>query len=217
MAERITAAAFSEADGVDDWRVLWWQAFAVYRTGSFAKGLDLLNAIGELAEEANHHPDVNLRWGVLEVRLATHSINALTQADLDLARKISGVAAERGIEAAQPSAIRTWEFALDALDVDKVRAFWAAILGYELVGDSDLADPLGIYPPIYVQQMDEMRTGRGRIHIDVAVPHDEAEARIAAALEAGGTVVRDDNAPSWWTLADPEGNEVDIATWQGRD
>ena len=91
------------------------------------------------------------------------------------------------------------------------------MLGYKNVGDSDIADPLGIYPPVYVQQMDDMRTGRNRIHIDVGVPHDQAEARVAAALEAGGTLVNDSYAPSWWTLADPEGNEVDIATWMGRD
>ena len=47
---------------------------------------------------------------------------------------------------------------------------------------------------------------------DLYVPADQAQARIAAALAAGGTVVRD-NGPQWWTLADPEGNEVDIAPW----
>jgi hypothetical protein len=61
------------------------------------------------------------------------------------------------------------------------------------------------------------RTGRNRIHIDVGVPHDQAEARVAAALAAGGSLVEDRFAPAWWTLADPEGNEVDLATWIGRD
>jgi 4a-hydroxytetrahydrobiopterin dehydratase len=91
------------------------------------------------------------------------------------------------------------------------------VLGYEMAGDSDIADPDDLYPPVYVQQMDQMRTGRNRIHIDVGVPHDQAEARVAAALAAGGTLVNDRFAPTWWTLADPEGNEVDLATWIGRD
>ena len=65
--------------------------------------------------------------------------------------------------------------------------------------------------------MDAPRTGRNRIHIDVGVPHDQAEARVAAAVAAGGTVVNDTHAPMFWTLADPEGNEVDLATWIGRD
>ncbi len=216
MATVITAQQFSDAEGVDDWRVLWWQAFAVFRTKSFATGLALVNEIGRLAEEANHHPDLNFRYSVLEVRLATHSTMSLTDQDLDLARKISAAAEALGVSA-DPAAVRTWEFALDALDVDRVRAFWCAVLGYKNVGDSDIADPLGLYPAVYVQQMDEPRTGRNRIHIDVGVPHDQAEERVAAALAAGGTLVNAANAPGWWTLADPEGNEVDIATWQGRD
>lgn len=214
--EKITAADFSAAEGVDDWRVLWWQAFALFRTKTFATGLALVNEIGRLAEEANHHPDLNFRYGVLEVRLSTHDTMSLTTADLDLARAISAAACELGV-AGDPAAIRTWEFALDAVDVDAVRRFWAAVLGYDLVGDTDIADPIGLYPPVYVQQMDAPREGRNRIHIDLGVPHDVAEARVAAAVAAGGRVVRDEFAPMWWTLADPEGNEVDIATWQGRD
>lgn len=215
MDEQITPRQFHDADGVDDWRVLWSVAFALYRTGDFATGLALVAEIGRLAEQAGHHPDLNLRAGVLEVRLVTRSTWSLTGADLALARQISAAADTLGVRA-DPARTRTWEFAIDALDVDKVRAFWCAVLGYEPVGDSDIADPDGLYPPVYVQQMDTMRTGRNRIHIDVGVPHDQAEARVAAALAAGGTLVEDRFAPMWWTLADPEGNEVDLATWIGR-
>lgn len=56
-----------------------------------------------------------------------------------------------------------------------------------------------------------------QIHIDIYVPHDQAEARVAAAIAAGGHVVSDENAPGWWTLADAEGNEVDVASWPDRD
>jgi 4a-hydroxytetrahydrobiopterin dehydratase len=216
MTETITPAQFHESDGIDDWRVLWSVAFALYRTGDFATGVAFVQEIGRLAEAAGHHPDLNLRARVLEVRLVTKEQWSLTEADLTLARQISASARTLGISA-DPARTRTWEFALDALDVDKVRAFWCAVLGYEMVGDSDVGDPDDLYPPVYVQQMTTMRTGRNRIHIDVAVPHDQAESRVAAALAAGGTIVRDINAPTWWTLADPEGNEVDIATWIGRD
>jgi 4a-hydroxytetrahydrobiopterin dehydratase len=216
MVERITPQQFHDSAGVDDWRVLWSVAFAVYRTGDFATGVTLVQEIGRLTEAAGHHPDVNLRSGVVEVRLVTRAHWSLTDADLNLARQISAAAQELGVSA-DPDHTRTWEFALDALDVDKVRTFWCAVLGYEMVGDCDIADPDGLYPAVYVQQMDAMRTGRNRIHIDVGVPHDQAEARVAAALAAGGTLVNDTYAPMWWTLADPEGNEVDLATWVGRD
>ncbi len=216
MTVRITPQQFHESAGVDDWRVLWSVAFAVFRTGDFATGVKLVNEIGRLAATVGHHPDLNLRGGVLEVRLVTRPHWSLTDLDLTLARQISAAAASLGVNA-DPDHTRTWEFALDAMDVDKVRAFWCAVLGYELAGDSDIVDPNGIYPAIYVQQMDAPRPGRNRIHIDVGVPHDQAEARVAAAIAAGGTVVYDEFAPMWWTLADPEGNEVDLATWIGRD
>ena len=68
-------------------------------------------------------------------------------------------------------------------------------------------------PPFTFQQMDAPRPQRNRIHIDVYVPRDQAAARIAAALAAGGHMVNDTRAPNWWTLADAEGNEVDVAIW----
>jgi len=216
MAERITPRQFHDSAGVDDWRVLWSVAFALYRTGDFATGVTLVEQIGRLAQAAGHHPDLNLRAGVLEVRLVTRALWSLTTTDLELARAISAAARDLGVRA-DPAHTRTWEFALDAADVDAVRRFWCAVLGYELAGDSDIIDPDGLYPPVFVQQMDPARTGRNRIHIDVGVPHDQAEARVAAALAAGGTVVNDRYAPMHWTLADPEGNEVDLATWIGRD
>jgi 4a-hydroxytetrahydrobiopterin dehydratase len=70
---------------------------------------------------------------------------------------------------------------------------------------------------IWFQQMDEPRQQRNRIHFDVSVPHDQAQERIAAALAAGGTLVSDEQAPAFWILADAEGNEACITTWQGRD
>jgi 4a-hydroxytetrahydrobiopterin dehydratase len=70
---------------------------------------------------------------------------------------------------------------------------------------------------IWFQQMHVPRTKRNRIHVDVFVPIDQARARVAAAVAAGGRVVNNANAPMWWTLADTEGNEVDVATMAGRD
>lgn len=109
------------------------------------------------------------------------------------------------------------QIAIDALVIPDVLPFWSAVLGYEQVDVADLADPRFQGPPVWFQQMDAERPQRNRIHIDVYVPHDQAEARVAAAIAAGGHVVSDANAPEWWTLADPEGNEVDVAPWPDRD
>ena len=95
----------------------------------------------------------------------------------------------------------------------EVMAFWRAVLGYEYRDNEreDLMDLHGRGPFFWFQQMDEPRPQRNRIHIDVWVPPEVAEARVAAALAAGGRLVSDRFAPAWWTLADPEGNEVDVA------
>jgi 4a-hydroxytetrahydrobiopterin dehydratase len=70
---------------------------------------------------------------------------------------------------------------------------------------------------VWFQQMDEPRPQRNRIHLDVAVPHDAAVGRVAAAVAAGGLLRSDLRAPAFWVLADVEGNEVCVCTWQARD
>jgi 4a-hydroxytetrahydrobiopterin dehydratase len=60
-------------------------------------------------------------------------------------------------------------------------------------------------------------TRRNRFHIDIFVPPDQGEARVQAALAAGGRVLDDSHAPDWWSLEDPEGNVADIATLANRD
>jgi 4a-hydroxytetrahydrobiopterin dehydratase len=81
----------------------------------------------------------------------------------------------------------------------------------------DLVDPYRRGLSLWFQGMDAPRPQRNRLHVDVWVPHDRAEERVAAALAAGGRLVSDAQAPAWWVLADPEGNEVCVATWRARD
>jgi 4a-hydroxytetrahydrobiopterin dehydratase len=83
--------------------------------------------------------------------------------------------------------------------------------------NGSLVDPLGHGPGIWFQEMTEPRPQRNRIHFDISVAHDEADARVAAALAAGGTLVSAEFARSWWILADADGNEVCVCTWQDRD
>jgi 4a-hydroxytetrahydrobiopterin dehydratase len=216
MTEKISPGTFHAADGVDDWRVVFEGACAHFRTRTFVAGLALVDEIGRLAEAAQHHPDIDLRYDAVTVRLSTHEVRGLSQHDVSLAQQISAAARHLGVPA-DPAAVQTLQFTVDALVPSDVLPFWRAVLGYERVDDEDLLDPRRRGPAIWFQQMAEPRTGRNRIHVDVSVPHDQAEARVAAGVAAGGRVVFDRYAPTWWTLADPEGNEVDIATWLGRD
>lgn len=100
MVERITGEQFTAADGVADWRVLEsGQVGTVFHTGSFDKGVDLVVRIGALADAANHHPDVDLRYPAVTVRLSTHEVDGLSERDIALAREMSAAAAELGIQA----------------------------------------------------------------------------------------------------------------------
>lgn len=216
MTERITPRQFQESVGVDDWREVGAGACACFRTGSFAEGLALVDEIGRLADAMQHHPDVDLQPTKVTVRLFTRDVSGLSDLDAEMARRISAAARALAVEA-DPAAVQTVQLTIDALVTDDVRPFWRAVLDYEEVGDEDLVDPRGRGPSIWFQPMDAPRPQRNRLHVDVFVPHDEAEARVAAALAAGGRLVDDSYAPDWWTLADPEGNEVDVATTLGRD
>jgi 4a-hydroxytetrahydrobiopterin dehydratase len=221
MGGRITPRQFHEADGVGDWRVLGEGACAYFRTGSFAAGVRLVRAIGELGGLDDHHPDVDLRHGGVTVRLITITDDyyGLSDGHVEVARRISAVARDLGLSA-DPTAVQTVQVTIDALVAAEVMPFWRAVLGYEHRGDSpdeDLVDPHGRGASLWFQRMDAPRPQRNRVHIDVWVPHDQAEARVAAALAAGGRLVSDRHAPEWWTLADAEGNEVDVATWLSRD
>ncbi len=104
MTEPITPRQFHEADGVEDWRVLGEGACAYFRTGSFAAGARLVQAISELPGVGDHHPDVDLRYDGMTVRLITVTDDhwGMSGGDVELAQQISAVAREQGVPADPP-------------------------------------------------------------------------------------------------------------------
>ena len=98
--DTITADQFAAADGVADWRADQGAAAAEFRTGSFAAGVRFVDAIGEIADAVNHHPDVDLRYAAVTVRTSSHDVGGLSARDLDLARRISDAARELELPAA---------------------------------------------------------------------------------------------------------------------
>ena len=221
MKDGITAKQFHESAGVEDWRVVGDGACTFFRTGSFAAGARFVQAVGGLAGLDEHSPDIDLRHDGVMVRLITYTPDwyGISRRDAELARRISAVARELGI-AADPSAAQSILLTIDARVSAEVMPFWRAVLGYEYRVDNpteDLIDPRGRGPSIWFQKMDEPPSQDYRVHVDVWVPHDQVQARIAAAIAAGGHLVTDKYAPAWWTLADAEGNVADVATTMGRD
>lgn len=214
-APPVSAEQIATLPGLDDWRFVLGTLRGDFQAGSYPAAAALVVAITEAAESADHHPDIDIRYpGRVRVVLTTHATGGVTELDVALARDISRLAAAAGA-IPQPEHGQALEIAIDTMDADRIRPFWAAVLGYRVV-DGALVDPLRAGPAVWFQQMTAPRTDRDRFHLDVSVPHDQAEARVAAALAAGGRLVTDAFARSWWVLADADGNEACVCTWQDR-
>jgi 4a-hydroxytetrahydrobiopterin dehydratase len=206
-----------EAEGLSDWRLLFSALHARFRTRSFATGLELVNRIGEEAEAMNHHPDLDLRYPHLNVRLTSHDSGGVTARDIRLARKISEFAASANV-AADPSAVSVLELALDSEDYRAIKPFWRAVLALrDSRAEEELVDPDGALPTLWFQETDAHEPPRQRFHVDVRVPPEVARERIDAALAAGGLLVSEEHAPSFWVLADAQGNKACVTTGEGRD
>lgn len=220
MIDAISWSEFRESDGVDDWRNLSDGACAMFRTPSFAAAAAFVAAISRLPAAEDHAPAVDIRGDGVTVQLVTvtDDYDGMSKRDVELARGISRLAREHDL-VSDPSAVQSILLIPGAPSATDVAPFWRAVLGYDGRPGStedDLVDPRRRGPALWVEPMQEPRADGGALHVAIWVPHEVAEARIAAALAAGGRLVHD-RAPAWWTLADPAGNEADIATTMGRD
>ncbi|MFM6850386.1 MAG: 4a-hydroxytetrahydrobiopterin dehydratase [Terrabacter sp.] len=216
---RLTHDQLLEA-GLDDWRKVLNHLKARFRTGDFATGLALVDRIGAAAEEADHHPDISLTYPEVIVTLSSHDVGGITSRDVDLARRISELAAEVGASA-DTSGLTELEPAVDTHDGGRLSPFYAALLGGESQ-DGGAVDPSGQVPGLWFQEPPSTPEETGpelpaqepeqRWHLDVWVPHDEGERRLQAVLDAGGRLVSDAAAPSYWVVEDPDGNRSCICT-----
>lgn len=214
--DTLTTSQVTAHPGLEDWRVILGMLRTSYRTKDMSAGIEFATRVVDAANEANHHPDLAIRYFRVMLDLVSHDVGGLTTRDIEMARTISGIAAELGLTA-EPEVRQVVEIAVDAMDIEAVRPFWEAVTGFDADDDGDLVDRVAGSGTVWFQQMDEPRPQRNRVHIDINVPIEVAEGRIASALDAGGTLVHADQAPAFWVLADAEGNEVCICTSAGRD
>jgi len=189
-----------------DWRFISSALHTRFRTGDFATGLRLVDAIGEAAEAAGHHPDLDLRYPHVNVKVWTHDAYGVTELDLSLAMQISEIAAGLGI-AAEPAAVSVLELALDTPDFATIKPFWLAALGYQSNPhtDDEVRDDDADLPTLWFQGSGSEEP-RQRFHVDIRVPPEVVSGRIAAAVAAGGTVI--DEANRFVVLADADGNRM---------
>jgi 4a-hydroxytetrahydrobiopterin dehydratase len=219
------------ATDLTDWRKLAQGLHARYVVGDFGAAVRFLAAVGEAGDALGHHPRVTMGDGYVDLKLVSedavyrddeggeHVVDWTTQPDVDLARRITEIAAEQAVSA-DPAAITTIELALDTAHAANIAPVWSALLtgstdahGRGTIGD-DVRDATGRVPILWFQDTDEHETPRQRFHIDVWVPPEVAEQRIAAAVAAGGIIVDDSEAPSFTVIADQDGNKACVCTAQ---
>ena len=224
----LTSTEASAALENSAWRYLLGSITTSVDVDSLAQALAVAReATAACGENLSDHLRVDMRPDRVELTLQAPRPGGLTADDIDLSQRITAAVVAMGLsttgsttEAGRRS-VQMLEIAIDALDIAAIRPFWRAVMGYgdESAGGGPVdavVDPVGQGPSIWFQQMDAPRPQRNRIHLDIAVPHDEAEARVQAALGAGGVLVSDAAARAFWVLADVEGNEICVCTWQDR-
>ncbi|MGI8679427.1 MAG: VOC family protein [Jatrophihabitans sp.] len=209
------------------WRLLLGAYQASVPVASSESGLAVAQAVvAACGADADTHLRVDLRPRRVELALQAAGSERVTRRDVELAEAVAQAVTDAGFTIGAPTGDRPaqiLEIAIDALDIPAIRPFWAAVLDYvdepmtADVGAAAIVDPVGQGPAVWFQQLDEPRRQRNRIHFDITVAHDEADRRIRAALDAGGVLVSDAAARAFWILADVEGNEICVCTWQDRD
>ncbi|TAM68960.1 MAG: 4a-hydroxytetrahydrobiopterin dehydratase [Microbacteriaceae bacterium] len=205
-AQRLSGSAFVQLRGA---------LHAVFTTPDFATGTRLAVQVTEVAEAANHHPDIAYGWGRIEFTLSSHEAGGVTERDLHLAEQIQVLAEKQGAvpDLRRPS---DYELCIDCTNEAAISGFWMAGLNYQerrtSAGERELFDPRRAGPTVWFQHMDVPRLERNRIHVDVYVPAEDAESRVHAIEKAGGVLLTAEHAPEWWVLADVEGNELCVCT-----
>ena len=203
--------AFLDADGVEDWVVLHGGPTAVFRTDSLAAAARLADAIAQTPGLEGTRAQLTVVSGRLTVRL-TREVWGVEPEHIAIARTISRVARSFGA-VADRSAVQEVQLAIAAKPEAIDLAFWRAVLGYAPMHEDNAIDPLGYGSTVWMQELDPAKPLRHAMHIDVSVAREHAEARLIAAVAAGGVVVDDSHAPAAWILADQSGNKVCIAAW----
>lgn len=202
--------AFIGADGLEDWVVLHGGATAVFTVASMGDAVALAAALAEIPELLGSGVLLTAGDEHLTVRL-TRGVFRIEERYIGLARRVSEVARAHGAPADR-SKTQEVQVAVAAKPEEIDVAFWRAVLGYATLDEDNGVDPLGHSSTVWMQGLDGNKQLRHAMHVDVSLAREHSEARVAAAVAAGGRVV-EDSSPDAWILADQAGNKVCVASW----
>jgi 4a-hydroxytetrahydrobiopterin dehydratase len=210
MSEQGWRAFLAHAE-LGDWVVLHGGATAVFRVRSLGEAVHLAASIASTSGIAGAGGLVTLSDDRVTIRL-TRDLWALESHHIELARAIS-VAARAFGAVSDRMAVQEVQLAIAAKPAALDVGFWRAVLGYSPASDDNAVDPLGHGSTVWMQSLNESKTLRHAMHIDVSVAREHIENRLKAALAAGGRIVDESHAPGHWTLSDAAGNRVCICAW----
>lgn len=218
MGDQIAKASLT------DWRKLAQGLHARYRIDSFGSGARFITAVGEAGSSMDHYPRVSMGKGYVDLELVSedaiyrdekgteHIVEWVTQADVDLAKLISTIAADHRITA-DPTSVSEVELGIDTSHATAIAPVWAALL----TGDGqsqgrgslseEIRDAAGHVPNLWFGNDDGSESSPQRFHIEVYVSPEVVQQRIAAILAAGGIVIDDSQTPSFTVFADQDGNQ----------
>lgn len=198
--------------GLPDWRYRLGGLVTVYKAPTPAVALELIAAVGRLADEQNHHPDLDWRYTRVFLRYSSHDAgDEVTPRDVAAAGAASAAAAGLGA-AAEPGLYRTVEVAIDSADPAAIAEVWRVALGYRKGRYGDLVDPYGRGPALWFQETSTPNANR--LHLDV----HRGTAESGPVLEktaATGALMNRDHAPAWVVVTDVQGNRLCLATEEG--
>ncbi|MDQ0633236.1 4a-hydroxytetrahydrobiopterin dehydratase [Arthrobacter pascens] len=212
----LTRARIDEAlDGLPDWRYRLGGLVTAYKAPTAAAALELIAAVGRLAEEQNHHPDLDWRYNRVFIRFTSHDAGGeVTERDTRAAAAVSAAASAAGA-AAEPGLYRTVELAIDTAEAAAISEVWRVALGYKRVeGGNDLVDPFGRGPNVWFQETPTPNSSR--IHVDVHWSKAESGPVLEKTAATGASMNRD-HAPDWVVVTDVQGNRLCLCTEEGYD
>jgi 4a-hydroxytetrahydrobiopterin dehydratase len=82
----------SRLEGLDGWKREGAAIRKDFELADFKGSVEFVNRLTPVAEEMNHHPDLEISWNTVTVRVSTHSEGGLTENDFELARKVDSLA-----------------------------------------------------------------------------------------------------------------------------